>query len=56
MNKPANVQVFESFRARFTTSEFAQVFAAAVPLDIRLELVDGYLERMTPPIGAHPAR
>ena len=56
MNKPANVQVSESFRARFTTGEFAQVFAAAVPLDIRLELVDGYLERMTPPMGAHSTR
>lgn len=56
MNRPANIGISESFRARFTAVEFAQIFAGASSLDIRLELVDGYLERMTPPMGGHSTR
>ena len=56
MNKPAALQPSESFAARFTTAEFAELFAGAASLDIKLELVDGCLARMTPPMGSHSSR
>lgn len=39
--------------ARFTADEFMQVFDAAATLDIKLELSDGGLERMSPPSDDH---
>lgn len=44
------------YGARFTTAEFHRIFDAALGKDIRLELVNGELARMTPPSGAHSSR
>lgn len=39
--------------ARFTADEFLPIAGAAASLDIRLELADGTLERMSPPSDGH---
>lgn len=39
--------------ARFSAAEFVQVASAADSLGIELELIDGELHRMTPPMGTH---
>ncbi len=41
------------FKARFTAEEFVQIAEASAQQDIRLELIDGELERMSPPMGNH---
>lgn len=53
MNKPAIFAALASVKARFSTSEFITLCEAA---DLWLELVDGELERMSPPAGAHGER
>lgn len=53
MNKPATIAAPVSFKARFSTSEFITLCDAA---DLWLELVDGELERMSPPAGADGER
>ena len=56
MNRLTSFADQGSTRARFSAAEFVHVFQAAQALDIRLELIDGELERMTPPMGAHSHR
>lgn len=43
----------ETFKARFTPAEFVCVAQAAATVGIKLELIDGGLERMSPPMGGH---
>lgn len=56
MNSPARLNTSQSAPAHFTAAEFTRIFDSALALDIRLELVGGRLERMTPPMGAHSSR
>jgi Uma2 family endonuclease len=53
MNKPSTFAAPASFEARFSTSEFITLCEAA---DLWLELVDGELQGMSPPAGAHGER
>lgn len=39
--------------ARFTAAEFGQIMQAGLDSDIRLELTEGILERMSPPSNEH---
>ena len=55
MNKPANIMT-ASGNTRFSKAEFVRICGAGLLHDIRLELVDGRLERMTPPMGVHSNR
>lgn len=41
--------------ARFTANEFEQILRAGLDLDIKLELAQGELERMSPPSNEHSA-
>jgi Uma2 family endonuclease len=43
-------------KARFTTAEFLRMGESGAFDDIKVELVDGELERMNPPQTAHAAR
>lgn len=43
-------------RARFTAAEFLQMAEAGAFADMKVELVDGELERMTPPGRSHGQR
>lgn len=45
-----------STSARFTTAEFLHMVEAGAFDDIKVELVDGELERMPPPMTAHAGR
>lgn len=56
MNSPARLDASQSAPARFTAAEFTRIFDSALLLDVRLELVNGRLERMTPPMGGHSSR
>ncbi len=42
-------------RARFTTAEFLRMVEAGAFEGMKVELIDGELERMNPPMGGHAA-
>ncbi len=42
-------------RARFTTAEFLRMVESGAFEDMKVELIDGELERMNPPMGGHAA-
>ncbi len=54
MNKP--VQLAESTKARFTTAEFLRMVDSGAFDDMTIELIDGALERMNPPMNDHGGR
>ena len=57
MNKSAVIlRTDQQTRARFTTAEFLRMGESGAFDDIKVELVDGELERMNPPQTAHAAR
>ncbi len=59
MNKPASTASFvpvASNSARFTTAEFLRMCEVGAFDDIKVELVDGELERMPPPGNEHGRR
>ncbi|RYD60521.1 MAG: Uma2 family endonuclease [Sphingomonadales bacterium] len=57
MNKPsARLEADRSFRARFTTAEFVRMGEFGAFDDMKVELVEGELERMNPPMNTHSAR
>lgn len=54
MNKPATFTAIDtSFRARFTAAEFLHMAEIGAFDDMKVELVDGEIERMNPPQGRH---
>ena len=54
MNRPlARPRADPDFRARFTTAEFLPIWQTGVFGDMKIELVDGELERMNPPMSGH---
>lgn len=56
---PVNTQtriVASSAAARFTTTEFLRMVEVGAFDDMKVELVDGELERMPPPMSAHARR
>jgi Uma2 family endonuclease len=54
VNKPApHSSVDQDFKARFTTAEFLRMGAAGAFEDMKIELVNGELERMSPAMSAH---
>lgn len=55
MNKPFQL-ADSSTKARFTTTEFVRMIESTVFEDMKIELIDGELERMAPPHGGHAAR
>ena len=57
MNKPAHSASFEAaYPARFTTAEFLRMIESGALDDIKIELIDGELQRMNPPMNMHSAR
>jgi len=56
MNQMAAVVPATGFRARFTTAEFLRMCEAGAFDDIKVELIDGELERMPPPQNEHGRR
>lgn len=62
MNKPARIdaasasEIAPSFKARFTTAEFLRMAQAGAFDDMKIELVQGELERMPPPGTNHAGR
>ncbi|MBJ6122483.1 Uma2 family endonuclease [Sphingomonas mollis] len=60
MNRPAttlSATPFDtSFTARFTTAEFLRMMESGAFDDMKMELVQGELERMNPPHNAHAGR
>ncbi len=42
-------------RARFTTAEFLRMVESGAFEGMKVELIDGELERMNPPMGGHAA-
>jgi len=59
MNSPSRIaapSAVTSVKARFTTAEFLQMVEAGAFDDMKVELVDGELERMNPPMNAHSDR
>lgn len=48
--------VAASTAVRFTTREFLHMVEAGAFDDMKVELIDGELERMAPPMGAHSSR
>lgn len=60
MNRPATFALPsgtpEDFAARFTTREFLTMCESDVFADMKMELVDGELQRMMPPMNRHGAR
>ena len=56
MNKPASLAASETFKARFTTAEFLHMAEAGAFDDMKVELVEGELERMNPPQTGHAGR
>ena len=55
MNKPFQL-AHSSTRATFTTAEYLRMGASGAFDDMKIELIDGELERMSPPLGGHAAR
>lgn len=55
MNSPSRITA-ASVKARFTAAEFLQMVEAGAFDDMKVELVDGELERMNPPMNAHSDR
>lgn len=43
-------------RARFTSAEFLRMLEAGAFTDMKVELIEGELERMNPPMSGHGAR
>ena len=56
MNKPASFASAEVSPARFTTAEFLRMCESGAFDDMKIELVDGELERMPPPQNEHGRR
>ena len=56
MNRLATLPTPESFKARFTASEFLRMAEAGAFEGMTVELVGGELERMKPPPTAHAGR
>ncbi len=56
MNKPVSFAVAEAGPARFTTAEFLRMCESGAFDDMKVELVDGELERMPPPGNEHGRR
>ena len=60
MNKPATCsapfETISDFTARFTTAEFLAMCEAGAFADMKVELVDGELQRMTSPLASHASR
>lgn len=60
MNKPATFSPpFErigDFTARFTAAEFRAMCEAGAFADMKVELVEGELQRMSPPMASHASR
>jgi Uma2 family endonuclease len=52
MNRPL-IDVQIDHKARFTTAEFLRMVAAGAFEDMKVELVEGELERMNPPMSEH---
>ncbi len=53
MNQPARLS--PDNRARFTSAEFLRMVESGAFEDMKVELIDGELERMNPPMGGHAA-
>lgn len=54
MNKPlATRELAADFRARFSADEFMEAIAVGAFADMKIELLNGELERMTPPMSDH---
>jgi len=56
MNRPATLPSPESFKARFTASEFLRMAEVGAFEGMTVELVGGELERLNPPQTAHAGR
>lgn len=56
MNRPAHPSSTDSGHARFTAAEFRQIAATGAFADMAVELIDGELQRMNPPMSDHGAR
>lgn len=56
MNRLATLPTLESFKARFTASEFLHMAEAGAFEGMTVELVGGELERMNPPQSNHGGR
>lgn len=58
MNKPVQLRVPDDARspARFTAAEFLRMAEAGAFYDMKVELIDGELERMPPPGNDHARR
>ena len=56
MNRLATLPTLESFKARFTASEFLHMAEAGAFEGMTVELVGGELERMNPPQTTHAGR
>ena len=52
MNKPFQLDE-SSTKARFTTAEFLRMAESNVFADMKIELIDGELQRMMPPMSGH---
>lgn len=53
MNQPARLS--PDNRARFTSAEFLRMIESGAFEGMKVELIDGELERMNPPMGGHAA-
>jgi Uma2 family endonuclease len=56
MNRQVRITPSDSFKARFTATEFLRMAEMGAFDDMKMELVDGELERMNPPMGGHSSR
>lgn len=56
MNQPAHPSSVEVGPARFSAVEFAGMAASGAFADMTVELIDGELQRMNPPMSDHGAR
>ena len=56
MNRPAHPQTVGSASARFTTAEFRDMAASGAFDGMKVELIDGELQRMNPPNSDHGMR
>lgn len=56
MNQLAHPDAARSGKARFTVGEFTQMMMAGAFADMKVELIEGELERMNPPMSGHGNR
>ncbi len=56
MNRPAHPSSIGSGNARFSAAEFRQMAATGAFAEMAVELIDGELQRMNPPMSDHGAR